>query len=258
MVMTATFTSRGTTAAEFTIDIDRGRVGSRPTLQFIAGVLRHLPGLQGLPDTLVTIGPDLTSHHATYRLTLPEDGRRLARARRVLRTVGGAAAALDELEQQATEIAAQNQALTQQLAETEQAAAAAQIREAWLALALEAGQVGTWRYRLDARVVWVSDALGRTLGLAGDAEHPADQWAARILPEDRPHISRVLHQALTRRRAVRDRVPASSARPASSRGSRSTAGWCARRRATSRRCWAPPSTSPRSACSTRGCARPIG
>jgi signal transduction histidine kinase len=151
MVMTATFTSRGTTAAEFTIDIDRGRVGSRPTLQFIAGVLRHLPGLQGLPDTLVTIGPDLTSHHATYRLTLPEDGRRLARARRLLRTVGGAAAALDELEQQATEIAAKNQALTQQLAETEQAAAAARIREAWLALALEAGQVGTWRYRLDAR-----------------------------------------------------------------------------------------------------------
>jgi len=196
MVMTATFTSRGTTAAEFTIDIDRGRVGSRPTLQFIAGVLRHLPGLQGLPDTLVTIGPDLTSHHATYRLTLPEDGRRLARARRLLRTVGGAAAALDELAQQATEIAAQNQALTQQLAETEQAAAAAQIREAWLALALEAGQVGTWRYRVDARVVWVSDALGRTLGLAGDVEHPADQWAARILPEDRPHVAAVLDRAL--------------------------------------------------------------
>ena len=197
MVVTARFTSHGTSAAEFTIDIDPARVGSEPTLRFIAGVLRHLPGLQGLPDAVVAIAPGLTPHHAAYRLTLPRDDSRLARARRVLRTVTGAAAALDELEQQATEIAATNRALTQQLAETEQAAAAAQIREAWLALALEAGQVGTWRYRLDARTVWVSEALGRTLGLAGDAEHPADLWTARILPEDRPHISRVLHQAMT-------------------------------------------------------------
>jgi PAS domain S-box-containing protein len=197
MVVTARFASHGTTAAEFTIDIDQTRVGSEPTLRFIAGVLRHLPGLQGLPDAVVAIAPGLTPHHAAYRLTLPRDDSRLARARRVLRTVTGAAAALDELEQQATEIAAKNQALTQQLAETEQAAAAARIREAWLALALEAGQVGTWRYRLDARTVWVSEALGRTLGLAGDAEHPADLWTARILPEDRPHISRVLHQAMT-------------------------------------------------------------
>jgi len=196
MVVTARFTSRGTTAAEFTIDIDRARVGSVPTLQFIAGVLRHLPGLQGLPDAEVAIAPGLTPHHATYRLALPRDGGRLARARRVLRTVTGAAAALDELEQQATEIAAKNQALTQQLAETEQAAAAAQIREAWLALALEAGQVGTWRYRLDTRTVWVSEALGRTLGLAGDTEHRADQWIERIFPEDRPHIAQVLHAAM--------------------------------------------------------------
>ncbi|MBL8625531.1 MAG: response regulator [Myxococcales bacterium] len=196
MVLTATFTSRSAIAARFTVDIPPTRVGSLPTLQFIAGVLRHLPGLQGLPDAEVTIAPGPTPHHATYLLELPRDGGRLARARRVLRTVTGAAAALDELEQQATEIAAKNQALTQQLAETAQAAAEARVREAWMALALEAGQVGTWRFQLDTRTVSVSQTMGRLFGLPSDTEHPVERFSARILAEDRPRISTAIERAI--------------------------------------------------------------
>jgi signal transduction histidine kinase len=229
MVVTAPYQPR-TTAAEFTIDIDRARVGSVPTLQFIAGVLRHLPGLQGLPDAEVAIAPGLTPHHATYRLALPRDGGRLARARRVLRTVTGAAAALDELEQQATEIAAKNQALTQQLAETEQAAAAAQIREAWLALALEAGQVGTW---LTARhphgVVsrrWADLASPATPSTAptSGSSGSSPRTAAHRAGAARRDARRAVHQQY---RIVVDRRAAWLAVNAGSCG----------RRATSPRCW---------------------
>ena len=196
MVMTATFTSRGATSARFTVDIAPDRAGSLPTLQFIAGVLRHLPGLQRLPDAEVTIAPGATPHHAIYELTLPRDRSRLARARRVVRTVAGAAAALDELEQQAAEIALKNQALTHQLAETAQAAADARVREAWMALALEAGQVGTWRFHIDTRTVWLSQTVGRLLDLPGDTELPSARWTERILPEDRERIAALLLAAM--------------------------------------------------------------
>ena len=196
-VVTGRFTPAGDDGrATLAVDIDRTRRGSPATMHFIAGVVRELPTLQGLRPAGVTLDADASGHHATYRLALPPERGRLARIRRVVGVVGGAAAALDELERQATEIAAQNRALTEQLAASERAAAEARAREALLALAIDAGQVGTWRYDVATRQVWLSALTGRMLGLAGETEHPADLWAARVHGDDRPMVTDTVRRAL--------------------------------------------------------------
>jgi len=198
MVITARFEPSTGDAARFTITIDPARAGSLPTLRFVTGVLRNLPGLQGLPPATVRLAPDATPHHARYELEIPRDRTLLARARRVLRVAGGAAAALDELEQQAAEIAAKNAALEQQLAETERAAAALREREEWLALALDAGKVGIWRMDPVTRRVRLSDGLGELLGLPGQGEIDIKAWMERIHPDDRDGILTTMRETVAR------------------------------------------------------------
>ena len=198
MVITARFEPRTDTAARVSISIDPTREGSLPTFRFVTGILRHLPGLQGLPPATVRLARDATPHHASYELVLPRDRTLISRARRVLRVAGGAAAALDELEQQAAEIAAKNTALARQLAETEQAAAALREREEWLALALDAGRVGIWRWDSATRRVRLSDGLGQRLGLPWQDEIHTDEWLERIHPDDRDGVAKTMRDAVER------------------------------------------------------------
>jgi len=196
-VVTARFEHRNHTGL-FTVTIDPSREGSLPTFRFIVGVLRNLPGLQGLPLATVRIDPEATPHHVRYELVLPRDQTLLSRARRVLRVVGGAAAALDELEQQAAEIAAKNQALEQQLAETERAVAALREREEWLELALDAGRVGIWRSDPSTGRVRLSEGLGQLLGLPGQGEIDTAAWRERIHPDDRDRVAETIRVAVSR------------------------------------------------------------
>ena len=197
-VITARFEPRGADTAQFTISIDPSREGSLPTFRFVVGILRNLPGLQGLPPARVRIEPGATPHRACYELVLPRDQTLFSRARRVLRVAAGAAAALDELEQQAAEIAAKNQALEQQLAETERAVAALREREEWLELALDAGRVGIWRWDPSTRRVRLSEGLGQLLGLPGQREVDAAAWTERIHPDDRDRVGEAMRVAIER------------------------------------------------------------
>ncbi|MBK9035961.1 MAG: PAS domain-containing protein [Myxococcales bacterium] len=167
-------------------------------MRFVAGILRNLPTLHDLPPATVTIDLAATPHLATYDLVLPRERGLLSRARRVLRLAAGAAAALDELEQQATEIASQNQALARQLTETERAASELREREAWLGLALDAGRVGLWRWDPDTRRVWISEGLGQILGLPGDVEIETAIWTERIHPDDRARVAATMTDAIAR------------------------------------------------------------
>ena len=188
MTITARFEPLGAVDARFAVTIDPARVGSLPTLRFITGILRSLPTLQGLPAARVRMEPGATPHHASYRLELPRERSRMARARGLLRMAGGASAALDELEQQASEIASKNAALEQQLAATERAHAALAERDEWLRLALAAGRTGIWRWSPSDRRVRLSDELARLLGLAGQVDLPPDELLPRIHPDDRDRL----------------------------------------------------------------------
>ena len=197
-VITARFEPRGDDTARFTLTIDPSRVGSLPTLRFVVGVLRNLPGLQGLPLATVRIDPEATPHHARYDVVMPRDQTLFSRARRVLRVAAGAAAALDELEQQAAEIVAKNVALEQQLAETERAVTALREREEWLELALDAGRVGIWRSDPSTGRVRLSEGLGQLLGLPGQGEIATAAWTERIHPDDRDRVAGAIRVAVER------------------------------------------------------------
>ena len=196
MVLRARFESEGGARARFTVSVDETRRGSLPTLRFIAGSLRHLPGLQGLPPASIQLVEGCTPHRATYAITLPRERTLLARARRVVRVVSGATAALDELERQADEIAAKNAALERQLAETARAAATVRERDEWLGLALDAGRVGIWRFDAATGRLRLSDGLGPLLGLPGQTDIDVMAWTASIYPEDQPHIAAIMRAAL--------------------------------------------------------------
>lgn len=191
LVCSGRFAWEGERRARLTIEIDPQRPGSLPTLRFIGGMLRHMSGLQGLPPTIVRIAPDLTPHRAVYELELPVERSLLARARRAGRVIGGVSAALDELEQQATEIASKNAALERQIE-------AAREHEAWLALALDAGRVGIWRWDPTKRRVLVSPRLAELLALTGPHEVHTDVWRSLIHPDDRERVATTIGDAVGR------------------------------------------------------------
>jgi len=196
MVITARFAAHGPRHADFIVTIDPDREGSLPTLRFITGILHSLPTLQHLPPATVRLAPGATPHHARYRLELPGEPSRFARARRVLRMAGGASATLDELEQQATELAAKNHALEQQLDETARAGAALAAHDEWLRLALDAGRIGIWRWSPTERRIRLSDELGRMVGLPGQTDLDTGQLVERFHPDDRARVPAVRDRAL--------------------------------------------------------------
>ena len=100
LMMQARFERIDAARAHFTVDIAPERVGSLPTLRFVVGVLRNLPGLHGLAEAEVTMLPGATPHHAEYRLVLPPKRSARARLRGLFSLVSGASAALDELADQ--------------------------------------------------------------------------------------------------------------------------------------------------------------
>lgn len=162
-------------------------LGSAPTLRFIAGVLRALPTLQGLPTASVHVRPGLTDHHAVYDVLLPEEPSGLARARRLVSVATGAAATLEALEAQAAEIAEKNAELQRQLAELEVTTQTLHERERWLDLALEAGRIAIFRWTAsDRRIRWLTGSP-RALGLEGDFAY-AEDWRAAIHPDDRARV----------------------------------------------------------------------
>jgi len=188
MVCSGTFEQKGERHAEFTVEIDPMHVGSLPTLRFIAGILRSMPWLQRLPQTATRIRPDATPHRAIYELELPAERSLVARARRAARLFGGVGAALDELEQQATEIAAKNVALERQLE-------SAREHDMWLALALDAGRVGTWRWDPATATVRVSSKLAEMLVMT-TTDMPTSEWTARIHPDDRERVAAAVRGAM--------------------------------------------------------------
>jgi PAS domain S-box-containing protein len=198
-VARASFESRGGGSARFTIDIDAARAGSLPGMRFMTGLLRSMPMLQGLPPATIRMEPGATPHHAVYDLVLPPDNKLLTRARRLLRMAGGASAALDELEQQATEIATQKAAIEEQLLETRRAASILGEREEWLQLALEAGKLGIWRWDPQTHQVYLSEALAHWLGLPGQGEYATSVWTARIHPDDQPELAATMRRAVDQR-----------------------------------------------------------
>ena len=198
MAMTGRFEAKAGGEARLTLEIDRRREGSLPTLRFCAGVIRSLPMLQDLPPATCRIAPGATPHQAGYQLVLPRERSRFARARRLLKVAGGASVALDELEQQATEIAVKNVALEEQLAETAKTAAVAAEREEWLRQALDAGRVGIWRWDPSRRRVRLSDELGALLGLPGQVELDTRALTQRIHPDDRQRLGDCAAAAIER------------------------------------------------------------
>ncbi|HVV87321.1 MAG TPA: ATP-binding protein [Kofleriaceae bacterium] len=200
MTLSARFEPRTDLDARFTVAVDPTCPGSLPTLRFLSGVLHSLPTLQDLPPAQVRLEPGATPHHAVYQLQLPRDRSRLGRARRLLRLAGGASAALDELEQQATEIAAKNLALEQQLAETARAGAALAERDEWLRLALDAARLGIWRWTPSERRVRLSDDLAKLIGVAGQVDLATRAVTERIHPEDRDRLTATITDALADQR----------------------------------------------------------
>ena len=187
LVCSGQFRPRDERRAEFVIEIEQACAGSLPTLRFMAGILRNLPWLGRLPQTKTWIA-HATPHRAVYELELPAERSLLARARRAARLFGGVSATLDELEQQATEIATKNAALERQLE-------SAREHDMWLALALDAGRVGTWRWDPAIARVTVSRKLAEMLALT-ELEMPTAEWTARIHPDDRERVAAAVGSAM--------------------------------------------------------------
>jgi signal transduction histidine kinase len=185
------FDRLGETHARFTAEIDAGRRGSLPTLRFIVGVLTNLPTLQGLDPALVSMLPDATPHRAEYRLVLPRETRFLPRARRFFSVARGTAAALDALEDQASEIATKNVELEEQLVALRAAKAALEERDAWLELALDAGRVAIWQVELSSGRIRGSAGLGAMVGLPAGVEPTLERGVAAIHADDRERIADV-------------------------------------------------------------------
>jgi hypothetical protein len=123
MTMRGRFETLGDNQGRFTMTIDPARAGSVPSLQFFVGVLRHLPQLQGYPPSRVTV-EKTTPHHAEYLVELPAERSFFARARRLVAMFNGMSSTLEELAQQATEIATKNKELETQLSVTRERASA--------------------------------------------------------------------------------------------------------------------------------------
>ena len=190
MVCSGRFEPTDERRAQFAVEIDPTCVGSLPTLRFIAGILHQLPWLQRLPPTVTRMMADATPHRAVYELELPVERSLVARARRAARLFGGVGAALDELEQQAAEIAAKNAELERQLA-------SAREHDTWLALALDAGHVGTWRWDPAVGRVVVSPKLAEMLAMPA-TELPTAEWSALVHPDDRDRVTAVVRGAMAR------------------------------------------------------------
>lgn len=192
------FDSIGETHARFTVEIDPGRLGSLPTLRFIAGVLTHLPSLQGLAPALVTMLPGATPHRAEYRIVLPRERRVLPRVRRFFSVARGTAAALDALEDQASEIAAANVELERQLVALRTAKAALEERDAWLELALDAGKVAIWQIDIVSGRIRGSGGLTAMIGLPAGVEPTLERWVAAIHGDDRERVADVSTSSIAR------------------------------------------------------------
>jgi PAS domain S-box-containing protein len=195
--LSGTYTRLDDRHGRFVAGIDRSHDGSAPILRFVGGALRAVPTLHGLAVADVSIAAGGSDHEMSYELALPPHRGVLSRARRMLRVAGGAAATIDEMTRQATEIAASNLTLTAQLAATERAAATLREREAWLGLALSAGNIGLWRWSRTRNRVWVSDGVSDLLGLRLENDIDPQVWADRIHEADRPRLTEVMSTALS-------------------------------------------------------------
>ncbi len=183
-------------SARFRATIAPDRAGSGPTLRFIAGVLRKLPVLQGLPEAIIAIEPGLTPHQASYALVLPEQQTLRSRLRRVLSVARGASATLEALEAQSTEIITKNTELQLRLAELERTTAALEEREAWLELALDAAKVGIWQWdRREGNSMRWSAGTPRLLGFGEGEVLTSEAWASALHPDDRARVAKAFEHA---------------------------------------------------------------
>ncbi|MBK7400841.1 MAG: response regulator [Myxococcales bacterium] len=209
----ATMTLGAGRRAQFSASIAEDRAGSAPTLRFIAGLLRKLPVLQGLAETVVTVEPGLHAHGATYTLVLPEQQTLRSRLRRVLSVARGASATLEALEDQSTEIINKNAELQLRLAELERTTAALKEREAWLELALDTAKVGIWQWDLHqgGAMRW-SAGTPRLLGLREGEAVTAAAWTEALHPDDRARAAKAFEQAakLGQPYEIEARVPTES------------------------------------------------
>jgi PAS domain S-box-containing protein len=174
--------------SRFTMTIEPTSAGCLPSLQFFAGVLRHVPQLQDYPPSRVTIEAS-SPHHAAYLIELPVERSFFARARRLVSVFNGISTTLDELGHQADEIASKNKALEAQLAVTRE-------RDAWLEVGLDAGRIGLWRWDPATRSVRISGRLLDWLGTNGETEIDTAIWTARIHVDDRETIAQIMANAL--------------------------------------------------------------
>ena len=167
------------------------RLGSAPTLRFLSHAIRTMTGLLGLPDATLRI-VTLDDHRAELDIELPTERSVLGRLRRLGRLVGGVGAALDELGHQASEIATQNAVLARQLE-------AAREHDTWLALALDAGRVGTWRWTPANQQVVISPKLAELLDLGDARVITTVVWGDTIHPDDRLRVRTTVTEAVRTR-----------------------------------------------------------
>jgi PAS domain S-box-containing protein len=193
-VIQARFERIDATHARVTMSIDERATASEATFRFTAGIMRALPGLQGLPHA--TVRARYAPRHVVFDLDLPTRPSFLARARLVARFMGGADATLDELAQQSREIHEKNLELEDRVADLAKAEAELRERDEWLALALEAGRVGTWTMDDATSPPRASPGFFRLLGLDPAVATP-EQAFERYHPDDRASVRASLDELLS-------------------------------------------------------------
>ena len=192
MVVRGRFEQGDDYTPRLTVTIDPTRVGSAPTLRFMAGMLAALPGLQGLPHAKVRA--HIEPHRGVYDLTLPRSRSLISWVRRIVGVVGGARATLAELEAQTEEISLKNAELEVRVAGLAEAEASLREQGEWLDLALEEGKIGVWSWDKKSGRPRYSPSLLRLSELPPDAS--TDALLARIHPDDREATRQAFQFAL--------------------------------------------------------------
>ncbi len=201
-VMRSRFVEQADGQGLVVVEIDAQRIGSEPTLRFLVGMFRSVPTIVGLEPAKVRLRPTITPHRAENEIELPRRVPLRTRLRQITSLATGAQATIDELARQAREIARQNELLSQKLRELTAAAAVVRERDEWLALAMDVGRIGVYQTDLVTGQVTSSPSIARMMGLPDHTEASSQEWLARIHPDDRERVTRLVASAMAEGHAV--------------------------------------------------------
>lgn len=181
--VSATYTDFGPGRARIVIDIDPDRRGSAATLNFVAGILRNLPRIHGLPDAEVSL--TVSPQQGVYDLDFAVRGSILWRLRRRLDALRNSGAMVEQVIEQGVEIGEQNRRLREQVIALNEVGDQLREQQQWLSIALDAAKMGLWSVDLSTRRSRVTPAFWAMTGLHPESEHDAvAALLARVHPDD--------------------------------------------------------------------------